>query len=66
MPRHRLVDSFKRTCLLGFTSFGGPAVHFEIFRRKFVDCPSPWIDDETVSALGEIGRAILLDFLCFR
>ena len=37
---------------LGFTSFGGPAVHFQIFRKRFVDGENgriPWIDDQTVS-----------------
>ena len=37
---------------LGFTSFGGPAVHFQILRKRFVDAGNgriPWIDDQTVS-----------------
>jgi len=37
---------------LGFTSFGGPAVHFQILRKRFVDAENgriPWIDDQTVS-----------------
>ncbi len=31
---------------LGFTSFGGPAVHFQIFRKQFVD-NLKWLDDQT-------------------
>lgn len=37
---------------LGFTSFGGPPVHFQTMRKRFVDAENgriPWIDDQTVS-----------------
>jgi hypothetical protein len=46
----RLVDVFLRTYDLGFTAFGGPPVHFQIFHRRFVDGlgKTPWIDEETV------------------
>ena len=33
----RLLTVFLATFDLGFTSFGGPAVHFQIFRRRFVE-----------------------------
>jgi chromate transport protein ChrA len=41
-------DVFLRTWYLGFTSFGGPAVHFQIFHRLFVEGQDPWIDEQTV------------------
>jgi hypothetical protein len=46
----RLLDVFLRTADLGFTSFGGPNVHFQIFHRRFVDGlgKRPWIDEQTV------------------
>ena len=50
----RLVDVFAKTWDLGFTSFGGPPVHFQILHRRFVDGEghfgSKWIDEQTVSA----------------
>jgi len=54
----RLLDVFMRTADLGFTSFGGPNVHFQIFHRRFVDGlgKRPWIDEQTVNHLS----------LCFR
>ena len=47
----RLWDVFERTYDLGFTCFGGPPVHFQIFHRKFVDGlgKTPWIDEQTVT-----------------
>ena len=47
----RLVDVMLRTFDLGFTAFGGPPVHFQIFHRRFVDGhgKTPWIDEQTVS-----------------
>jgi chromate transport protein ChrA len=50
--RHRLLDVFLRTWDLGFTAFGGPNVHFQIFYRRFVDssgAKTPWVDEQTVS-----------------
>lgn len=50
--RQRLLDVLQRTWDLGFTSFGGPNVHFQIFYRRFVDtsgAKTPWIDEQTVS-----------------
>lgn len=47
----RLSDVFSRTFDLGFTAFGGPPVHFQIFHRRFVDGQgrTPWIDEQTAS-----------------
>jgi hypothetical protein len=50
----RLKGVFLRTWYLGFTSFGGPVVHFQIFHSKFVDGPNPWIDEQTVSHPGSL------------
>lgn len=48
----RLLDVFRRTFDLGFTAFGGPPVHFQIFHQRFVDGrgKTPWIDEQTVGA----------------
>ena len=47
----RILDVFLRTYDLGFTAFGGPPVHFQIFHRRFVDGlgKTPWIEEQTVS-----------------
>jgi hypothetical protein len=49
----RLADVFLRTWDLGFTSFGGPAVHFKILYGRFVvggdGQGEKWIDEQTVS-----------------
>lgn len=44
---------------LGFTSFGGPPVHFQILHRRFVEGlgfggGSKWIDEQTVSYLADL------------
>jgi hypothetical protein len=41
-------EVLRRTWFLGLTSFGGPAVHFQIFRKLFVEGKDPWLDDESV------------------
>ena len=46
-----LLDVFLKTWYLGFTSFGGPVVHFQIFHRLFVDGKNPWLDEQTVRYL---------------
>ena len=54
MPSHMkssLLDVLFRTWYLGFTSFGGPVVHFQIFHRKFVEGQDPWLDEQTVRYL---------------
>ena len=50
----RLAEVFVRVWDLGFTSFGGPPVHFQILHRRFVEgvgfgSGSKWIDEQTVS-----------------
>jgi hypothetical protein len=48
---HRLLDVFLRTWDLGFISFGGPPVHFQILHKRFVEAggpKAPWIDEQTV------------------
>jgi len=48
---HRLHDVFLRTWDLGFTAFGGPNVHFQIFYKRFVEGAggkAPWVDEQTV------------------
>lgn len=47
----RLADVFLRTWDLGFTAFGGPPVHFQIFHRRFVEAKGgneQWVDEQTV------------------
>ncbi|KAF8063342.1 chromate transporter-domain-containing protein [Lyophyllum atratum] len=55
----RLLDVFLRTYDLGFTSFGGPPVHFQIFHRRFVDGlgQTPWIDEQTYQELFAVCQA---------
>lgn len=50
----RLADTLHRTWYLGFTSFGGPPVHYAIIHRKFVDKQpgsAAWIDEQTVRSV---------------
>lgn len=56
----RLWDVFERTYDLGFTCFGGPPVHFQIFHRKFVDGlgKTPWIDEQTYQELFAVSQAL--------
>ncbi|KAJ7510154.1 chromate transporter-domain-containing protein [Mycena galericulata] len=56
----RLRDVFLRTWDLGFISFGGPPVHFQIFHRRFVDGQgdAPWIDEQTYQELFAICQAL--------
>lgn len=42
---------------LGFTSFGGPTVHFQIFHRLFVD-EYKWIDETTYQELFALCQAL--------
>ncbi|EEP77020.1 conserved hypothetical protein [Uncinocarpus reesii 1704] len=47
----RFYDVLTRTWHLGFTSFGGPPVHFRIFYQRFVEGlggKTPWVDEQTV------------------
>ncbi|KAF2000226.1 chromate ion transporter-like protein [Amniculicola lignicola CBS 123094] len=57
----RLSDVFARTWDLGFTSFGGPAVHFQILHRRFVEGvggKTKWIDEQTFQELFAICQAL--------
>lgn len=42
---------------LGFTSFGGPPVHFQIYHKRFVD-GYKWIDEQTYQELFAICQAL--------
>ncbi|KAF8536988.1 chromate transporter-domain-containing protein [Trichophaea hybrida] len=56
----RFRDVFLRTWDLGFTSFGGPPVHFQILHRRFVDGmgKTPWIDEQTYQELFAVCQAL--------
>ncbi|KAF8969473.1 chromate transporter-domain-containing protein [Flammula alnicola] len=56
----RLLDVFLRTFDLGFSAFGGPPVHFQIFHKRFVDGlgKTPWIDEQTYQELFAISQAL--------
>lgn len=55
----RFSDVFLRTWDLGFTSFGGPPVHFQILHRRFVNGlgKTPWIDEQTYQELFAVAQA---------
>ncbi|KAF9534737.1 chromate transporter [Crepidotus variabilis] len=57
---HRLQDAFLKTFHLGFTCFGGPPVHFQIFHRQFVDGVDgkPWIDEQTHLEIFAVSQAL--------
>ncbi|KAF8665640.1 hypothetical protein AX16_000095 [Volvariella volvacea WC 439] len=57
----KLKDVIRRTYHLGFTSFGGPPAHFQVFHRLFVegkDGQLPWIDEQTYQELFAICQAL--------
>ncbi|QGA18742.1 hypothetical protein EYB26_006427 [Talaromyces marneffei] len=56
----RLVDVFLRTWDLGFTSFGGPPVHFRILHERFVEGKTgeKWVDEQTYQELFAICQAL--------
>ncbi|KAF2876931.1 chromate transporter [Massariosphaeria phaeospora] len=57
----RLAEVFARTWDLGFTAFGGPPVHFQIFHRRFVDGvrgKNKWIDEQTYQELFAVCQAL--------
>nr|XP_001388560.2 chromate ion transporter [Aspergillus niger CBS 513.88] len=45
----RLGEVVRHTWYLGFTSFGGPPVHFQIFHARFVE-QEKWVDEQTLHA----------------
>ncbi|KAK5942154.1 hypothetical protein PMZ80_006109 [Knufia obscura] len=57
----RISEVVKATWYLGFTAFGGPPVHFQIFHKKFVeekDGRTPWIDEQTYQELFALCQAL--------
>ncbi|KAK0730358.1 chromate transporter-domain-containing protein [Lasiosphaeris hirsuta] len=52
----RLWNTIRENWYLGFTSFGGPPVHFKIFREKFVD-KLQWIDEQVYQELFSVCQA---------
>ncbi|KAI9796208.1 MAG: hypothetical protein M1833_006459 [Piccolia ochrophora] len=56
-PASRLKDVLRANWLLGFTAFGGPPVHFQIFHQKFVE-ERGWIDEQMYQELFGICQAM--------
>ncbi|KAK3296641.1 chromate transporter-domain-containing protein [Chaetomium fimeti] len=52
----RLWNTARETWYLGFTSFGGPPVHFKIFHDKFVT-KLQWIDEQVYQELFSVCQA---------
>ncbi|SPO04681.1 related to chromate transport protein [Cephalotrichum gorgonifer] len=52
----RLWTTIRQNWYLGFTSFGGPPVHFKIFRDKFVK-KLEWIDEQVYQELFSVCQA---------
>ncbi|KAI9787106.1 MAG: hypothetical protein M1839_003341 [Geoglossum umbratile] len=55
--RRHLAEMLRRNWHLGLSSFGGPAVHFQIFNRLFVDRWA-WVDVQTYQELFAICQAL--------
>ncbi|KAL3459347.1 chromate transporter-domain-containing protein [Aspergillus heterothallicus] len=53
----RLCDVFLKTWDLGFTSFGGPPVHFQILHKRFVE-KEQWVDEQTYQELFAICQGL--------
>ncbi|EGX94422.1 chromate ion transporter [Cordyceps militaris CM01] len=53
----RLWDSVKHNWSLGFTSFGGPPVHFKIFHTLYVE-KLQWIDEQIYQELFSVSQAL--------
>lgn len=51
-----ILDMLAHNWHLGLTSFGGPTVHFQIFRRRFVE-QYQWIDEKTYAELFALCQA---------
>lgn len=51
------LDILKQNWHLGFTAFGGPAVHFQIFHKKFVD-EQQWLDEQMYQELFALCQAL--------
>ncbi|KAH6853905.1 chromate transporter-domain-containing protein [Chaetomium sp. MPI-CAGE-AT-0009] len=52
----KLWNTIRETWYLGFTSFGGPPVHFKIFHDKYVT-KLHWIDEEVYQELFSVCQA---------
>jgi chromate transport protein ChrA len=52
-----LIDMLAHNWHLGLTSFGGPAVHFQIFRRLFVE-KYHWIDETAYQEMFALCQAL--------
>ncbi|KAL2782633.1 chromate transporter-domain-containing protein [Aspergillus keveii] len=53
----RLSEVVRHTWYLGFTSFGGPPVHFQIFHARFVE-KEKWVDEQTYQELFAICQGL--------
>ncbi|RDH19789.1 hypothetical protein M747DRAFT_342065 [Aspergillus niger ATCC 13496] len=53
----RLGEVVRHTWYLGFTSFGGPPVHFQIFHARFVE-QEKWVDEQTYQELFAICQGL--------
>lgn len=53
----RLIEVVRQTWYLGFTSFGGPPVHFQIFHARFVE-KEKWVDEQTYQELFAICQGL--------
>jgi chromate transport protein ChrA len=51
------LQTLKVNWHLGFTSFGGPPVHFKIFHDKFVN-KLKWIDEQIYQELFSVSQAL--------
>ncbi|KHE72792.1 chromate efflux transporter [Halobacillus sp. BBL2006] len=45
-PKGSLLEIFKASTKLGFTSFGGPVAHLAYFKEEYID-RKKWLDDKT-------------------
>jgi chromate transport protein ChrA len=52
-----MVDMLAHNWHLGFTSFGGPTVHFQIFQQLFVE-KYKWVDESTYQELFALCQAL--------
>ena len=52
-----VLDMLIHNWYLGLTSFGGPAVHFQIFRRRFVE-KYAWLDEPTYQEMFALCQAL--------
>lgn len=57
LSKIRVLDMLAHNWYLGFTSFGGPTVHFQIFRKLFVD-KYKWLDETTYQEMFALCQAL--------